>query len=99
MSNNLTAFDHMHAIVLGCSADTVAAQKAFANKYHLKITLLSDPHKEVLGTYQAWKGGRIIRSTVLINPQGDIAWHWPQVSPTGHAAMVEKKLKELEKKA
>jgi len=96
LSNNFAGFEKMHAHILGCSADTVAAQKKFAEKYHLKITLLADPQHQVLEPYRAWREGRIVRSTVLIDPQGRIAYHWPNVSPTGHADMVQKKLAELQ---
>lgn len=37
----------------------------------------------------------VIRSTVLIDPSGRVAWHWPTVKARGHAAKVREKLEEL----
>jgi peroxiredoxin Q/BCP len=37
----------------------------------------------------------VIRSTVLIDPMGSIAFHWPTVKAAGHAAGVREKLQEL----
>ena len=38
----------------------------------------------------------VIRSTVLINPSGKIAHHWPKVKAAGHAEKVREKLAELQ---
>jgi peroxiredoxin Q/BCP len=67
------------------------------------VKLLADPEKKVLKQYNAWGEkkmyGRIfegvIRSTVLIDPQGVIAFHWPKVKAKGHALEVKQKLQEL----
>jgi peroxiredoxin Q/BCP len=37
----------------------------------------------------------VIRSTVLIGPNGKIAHHWPKVKAEGHAEKVREKLAEL----
>jgi peroxiredoxin Q/BCP len=37
----------------------------------------------------------IIRSTVLIDPDGKVAHHWSKVKAAGHAAEVRAKLAEL----
>lgn len=37
----------------------------------------------------------VIRSSVLVDPQGRVAHHWPKVQPQGHAAEVRAKLQEL----
>jgi len=64
---------------------------------------LSDPDHRVLEGYGAWGKKKIagkekmgvIRSTVLINPEGEIAHVWPKVKTKGHAEQVLIKLKEL----
>jgi peroxiredoxin Q/BCP len=38
----------------------------------------------------------VIRSTVIIDPDGKVAHHWPKVSASGHAEAVREKLKELQ---
>jgi peroxiredoxin Q/BCP len=37
----------------------------------------------------------VLRSTVLIDPQGKVAFHWPNVKAAGHAENVREKLTEL----
>ena len=39
----------------------------------------------------------VIRSTVLIDPEGNVAFHWPNVKAAGHAEKVREKLAELRK--
>jgi peroxiredoxin Q/BCP len=38
----------------------------------------------------------VIRSTVLIDPDGRVAHHWRRVKSKGHADSVQKRLKELQ---
>ena len=68
------------AVVLGVSKDSVASHKKFEENYSLPFTLLSDPDKVVLQTYDVWKEksnyGKItmgvIRTTYLIDEEGVI---------------------------
>jgi peroxiredoxin Q/BCP len=84
------------ADVLGISADPVKAQDAFKKKHKLSVGLLSDEQHEMLKAYGAWGKksmyGRtfmgIIRTTVLIGPDGRIARIWPKVRVDGHAEEV-----------
>jgi thioredoxin-dependent peroxiredoxin len=79
--------------VLGISADTLKAQESFRNKHQLSIPLISDEKHEMLEAYGAWGEksmyGRtflgIIRTTVLIDAQGQIAKIWRNVRVDGHA--------------
>jgi peroxiredoxin Q/BCP len=47
-------YEHAGVAVLGVSPDTVAAQKRFAEKYHLDFTLLADADHEVAELYGTW---------------------------------------------
>ena len=97
-------FSAMGAEVVGVSGDSEKSHQKFTDKHDLAITLLSDPDKELMKSYGAWKEkslyGRtflgIVRSTVLIDPEGRVAHHWPKVSAKGHAAEVKEKLAELQ---
>ena len=103
-TDSIRDFQGLQACVLGASPDSVPALRRFADKYKLKVTLLSDPEKKVLEKYGAWGVkklyGRettgVIRSTVLIDPEGRVAHHWPNVKAKGHAAKVAEKLRELQ---
>ncbi len=102
-SAKLPELREIDAVVLGISPDSVVEHRFFRARHDLEIRLLSDPDYRVMTLYGArreitWRGrniGRVIRSTVLISPDGRIAWHWPEVVPEGHADRVEKKLHEL----
>ena len=102
-TGGLKGFEKLDAVVLGCSADSTERHRKFIAKYKLKITLLSDPEHEVVQRYGAWGEKNlygkismgIIRSTVIIDPQGRVAHHYTKVSAKGHAEAVRDKLKEL----
>jgi peroxiredoxin Q/BCP len=76
------------AVVLGVSADGGESHKKFAAKYKLPFTLLSDPDRKTMKTYGAFgekmmygkKTVGVIRSTVLIGPDGKVRKHWARVA-------------------
>ena len=76
------------AEVLGVSPDDGAAHRKFAEKYDLPFTLLCDPGKEVMEPYGAWgektmygkKTVGVIRSTVIVGPDGTVAKRWRRVA-------------------
>jgi peroxiredoxin Q/BCP len=96
-------FDKLGARVLGCSPDTPESHRKFIKKHKLKLTLLSDPDRKVMEKYEAWgdkvlygrKMKGVIRSTVLIDPEGKVGHHWRKVRAKGHADKVQEKLMEL----
>ena len=102
-TTNFRAFQKLGAIVYGCSPDSVESHQKFIRKYKLKIGLLSDPNHKTMQKYGAWGEknmyGKItvgvIRSTVLIDPNGKVARHWKRVKTKGHADSVQKTLEEL----
>lgn len=80
------------AVVLGVSKDSIESHCKFADKYKLKFPLLSDPDGKMIEKYGAWgeknmygkKSMGIIRSTVLIGPDGRVIKHFPKVRVKGH---------------
>ena len=96
-------FEGLDAAVVGVSPDRPETHAKFATKYKLKVRLLSDPEKAMLTAYGAWgektlygkKTIGVIRSTVLLDPEGRVAHAWPKVKAAGHAAAVREKLSEL----
>jgi peroxiredoxin Q/BCP len=91
------------AVVLGVSKDSVTSHKKFAEKYNLHFPLLSDESLDTIKAYGAWgersmygrKFMGIIRSTYLIDPEGNIAKEYPKVTPKGHAVQIVKDLEAL----
>lgn len=84
--------------VIGVSADSMAALERFAEKQSLTFPLASDPDHEILGAYGAWgekkNYGRtyvgIIRSTVVVDPDGTVALAQYNVKATGHVGRLRK---------
>ena len=81
-------FDAAGAVVLGVSPDGEASHRKFTDKYNLPFTLLCDPDKAVMQAYGAYgekmmygkKTVGVIRSTVLIGPDGNVTRHWRRVA-------------------
>lgn len=97
-------FNEKNAIILAASPDSLRSHEKFREKHELSITLLSDPEKETLQAYGAWRlkkmYGReymgVVRSTYIIDPEGKIAHIWPKVRVKGHVEAVMEKLVELQ---
>ncbi len=90
------AFAKAGTAILGVSADPVARQDKFKAKHDLSVALGSDETHEMLMAYGVWAKkqlyGRtfmgILRSTLLIGPDGRIARIWEKVKVAGHAEEV-----------
>ena len=91
------------AVVLGVSPDGPESHDKFTKKYKLPFPLLCDPDKKVMTKYGAWgekmmygkKTVGVIRSTVLIGPDGKVKKHWKRVAKAAdHPAQVLEYLRE-----
>ncbi len=75
-------------IILGVSPDEGESHQKFIKKYDLPFTLLSDPKRSMMESYDAYGEknmyGKItmgvIRSTVLIGKDGKVIKHWKRVA-------------------
>ena len=102
-TEGIEAFRDLDGVVLGCSPDSPQKHRAFIAKHGLAVRLLSDPDHAVIEAYGAWGEKSmyghttvgVIRSTVLIDPDGRVAFHWPKVKAAGPAEKVREKLAEL----
>lgn len=89
--------------VVGVSSDSVKSHAKFAQKYHLNFPILADESGDVQKAYGAWDAKELwgvqlrgtVRTTVLINPAGEIARVYPKVTPKGHAEEILKDYEEL----
>jgi peroxiredoxin Q/BCP len=86
--------------VLGISPDPVEKLVRFAERDGLTFPLLSDPDKRVLSAWGAWGEkklyGRtvtgVIRSTVVVDPDGVVQLARYNVRASGHVASLRKAL-------
>lgn len=109
-------FDDLDAIILGVSPDDSAKHRKFIEKKELSITLLADTDKKMCEDYGVWQLKKfmgkefmgVVRTTFIINPNGEIAAVWPKVSVRKkktvkgekieilHVTEVREKLQELQ---
>lgn len=86
--------------VVGVSPDPVDRLARFAQDEALTFPLLSDPEHEVLEAWGAWgektNYGRtstgVIRSTVVVDPEGVVTLAQYNVKATGHVAKLRRDL-------
>jgi peroxiredoxin Q/BCP len=89
-------FEGKGAVIVGVSKDSIASHLKFKTKYGLPFTLLSDPGGQTIEAYGAWgeknmygkKSMGIVRSTVVIGPDGRVQRVFPKVKVDGHADAV-----------
>ena len=96
-------FEENGAIIMGVSPDNEAKHCKFIDKHGLKIDLLADCEKSMLSDYGVWQEksmyGKtymgVVRTTYLIDPDGNIAGAWTKVKAKGHADAVLKRLIDI----
>ncbi|MFY0679824.1 MAG: peroxiredoxin [Thalassovita sp.] len=89
-------FQDLGVKVFGVSKDTIASHEKFRTKQDLGIALLSDAETTVCEDYGVWKEksmyGKtfwgIVRSTFLIDAEGNIAQEWRKVKVPNHVQEV-----------
>lgn len=96
-------FESEGAAILGVSKDSVKSHIRFIEKKELGITLLSDEETTVHQKYDVWRTKKnydkeylgTVRSTFLIDPDGNIARIWDNVRTKEHAEKVHEALREI----
>jgi peroxiredoxin Q/BCP len=99
--DNLSVLRDAGAVVVGVSPDPPAKLREFREVHGLPFTLLSDPSHAVLEAYGAWGEKQlygktvtgVIRSTVVIDPRGDVEEAFYNVKATGHVAKLLRDLR------
>ena len=89
-------FERKNAVVIGVSKDSVSSHEKFAEKYNLPFILLSDPELQAIQAYGVWQEKKlygktsmgVVRTTFLIEEQGNILKIMPKVKPNTNAAEV-----------
>jgi len=98
------AFDNLDAVIIGVSADTTKKHRNFIEKHSLGITLLADVSTEMMQEFGVWQMKKnygkeymgIVRTTLIINPEGIISEVWNNVRVKEHVAKVQARLAELQ---
>ena len=89
-------FNAKNVVVIGVSRDSVSSHQKFAQKYNLPFLLLSDPELQVIQDYGVWQEKKlygkismgVVRTTFIIDEQGNIEKVMPKVKPDTNAADV-----------
>lgn len=99
--DNHAAIAKAGATILGISGDSAASHQKFVAKYNLPFTLLVDEGHQLAKDFGAfgpksmygktYEG--VIRSTVILRPDGTVAKVWPKAKPASQGAEVLEWLK------
>jgi peroxiredoxin Q/BCP len=97
-------FSSLDAIIIGVSADSTKKHRNFIEKKELGITLLSDESTTMLQEYGIWQLKKnygkeymgIVRTTLILNPDGVIKAVWEKVKVKEHVAKVKEELEKLQ---
>ena len=86
-------FENRGIVVIGISKDSVGSHQRFASKYSLPFVLLSDPNLEAINAYGVLqeknmygkKTFGVVRTTFIIDENGNIEYIMPKVKPDTNA--------------
>ena len=93
-ADSYEGFRSRDVVVIGISKDSVASHLKFAQKYDLPFILLSDPVLQAIQSYGVWQEKKlygkvsmgVVRTTFVIDEQGNIEKIMPKVKPDTNAA-------------
>ena len=96
-------FEEHGASIYGVSPDNEAKHCKFIEKHGLKVELLADNENTMLDAYGVWQEKQmygktymgVVRTTYLVDTDGNIAEAWTKVKAKGHAEAVLERLVEL----
>ncbi|MDD2802429.1 MAG: peroxiredoxin [Methylococcales bacterium] len=96
-------FAKLDTVVIGVSKDSCSSHTDFIKKYDLKVDLLADTEGELCESYGVWrerekngvKSMAVLRSTFIIDKQGNLADVIYGVNHEGHAQEILEKIKTL----
>ena len=82
-----------NAVIIGVSKDSVNSHMNFATKYDLPFVILSDTELTAIKAYGVWQEKKlygkvsmgVVRTTFLIDEQGNIIKVMPKVKPDANA--------------
>jgi peroxiredoxin Q/BCP len=92
--DDYSAYEKAGVVILGVSPDSPESHAKFKAKYQLPFPLLADPGHKICEAYGVWGPKQfmgkeyegVLRTTFLIDPQGNIVRVFEQVRPSEHSA-------------
>ena len=89
-------FRNRNVEVIGVSRDSAASHICFAEKYNLPFILLTDSERQAIEAYGVWQEKKqygkvsmgVVRTTFLIDEEGNIEHVMPKVKPDTNAAEI-----------
>ena len=89
-------FKAKDVVVIGISKDSTASHLKFTQKHALPFVLLSDPELQAIQAYGVWQEKKlygkvsmgVVRTTFIIDEQGNIEKMMPKVKPETNAAEI-----------
>lgn len=92
-----------YSTITGVNRDSIESHKKFIKNEDLNFALISDPEKKLIDFFGVWGEKAaygpgfmgIIRSTFIINPDGEIVKSWFNVNVENHAEEVLEAVKNL----
>ena len=90
------SFADQNTVIYGVSRDSIASHEKFKQKFNYTIDLISDEDESLCNQFDVIKLKKlygkeymgIVRSTFVINPNGEILKQWDKVKVDGHAEEV-----------
>jgi peroxiredoxin Q/BCP len=90
------SFADQNTVIYGVSRDSIASHEKFKQKFNYTIDLISDEDESLCNQFDVIKLKKlygkeymgIVRSTFVINPNGEILKQWDKVKVDGHAKEV-----------
>jgi thioredoxin-dependent peroxiredoxin len=100
--DDYSAYQEAGVTILGVSPDSPASHKKFKEKYQLPFSLLADEDHKVADAYGVWGPKKfmgksyegILRTTFLIDEQGQIIRVYEKVKPSEHSAEILADIKQ-----
>lgn len=100
--DRIVDYHQQDVTILGVSPDPVEDVTKFAQKFNLNFPLLADPDHKVCEAYGVWQEkvrfGKasmgVVRTTFIIDQQGNIEQVFKNVKPDGHEQQVLEALAE-----
>ena len=90
------SFANQNTVIYGVSRDSITSHEKFKKKFNYIIDLISDEDESLCNQFDVIKLKKlygkeymgIVRSTFVINPNGEILKQWDKVKVDGHAEEV-----------